>query len=172
MLRSILLFFTKSGTNLAESLVLSRTPPALTRKVWSGVSGRVCHPGHYIDAAGIYPAHSLQSWYFLFCQYTSFVSSSIKYNRSLPVSREPLRPVNSYIYLYQTEHLRKCKCHDCNQQDTYRILRFFYLYIQNKKQSHDNHCNMYHDQEIESAISSHQIKDGRMIAMDVIGSPW
>ena len=61
--------------------------------------------------------------------------------------------------LYQTEHLRKCKCHDRNQQDAYRILRFFYLDIQNKKQSYDNYCNMYHDQEIESAISSHQIKE-------------
>ena len=40
-----------------------------------------------------------------------------------------------------------------------RLLRFFYLDIQNKKQSHDNYCNMYHDQEIESAISSHQIKE-------------
>ena len=32
MLRSILLFFTKSGTNLAESLVLSRTPAAFDTK--------------------------------------------------------------------------------------------------------------------------------------------
>ena len=45
--RSILLFFTKSGTNLAESLVLSRTPAAFDTKGLIIVAGTCLHHADY-----------------------------------------------------------------------------------------------------------------------------